>query len=76
MGERGPLETVYDEQLSSLVSQIIDICKANGVGLFMTACLDGDMQCTTLIPPQAVRAPCRTVGRTHTRSAHDDDDQS
>lgn len=47
----GHLETVYDAEVAPLVAGVIEICKREGIGLFLTACLDGDLKCTTAIPP-------------------------
>lgn len=58
---RGPRETVYDEQISPLMTKIIAICKEHGIPMLADFALDGDMQCTTAIlvdkdePPQHFR---------------------
>jgi len=45
-------EKVYDEQISPLMAQIIDICKINKIPMFATFCYQEEMRCTTSIPPK------------------------
>ena len=47
----GPLEAVYDAEIAPLMAQVIEIAKGYGIGFFATACLEGDLRCTTSIPP-------------------------
>lgn len=44
-------ETVYDEQISPLMAQIIKICKDNKIPMFATFCYQQDNLCTTSMPP-------------------------
>lgn len=51
---RGPKEIVYDESVSPLMLQIIEVCRAHGINLFATFSLDehqgsGPLFCTTAI---------------------------
>lgn len=54
----GKKEDVYDEQISSLMTQIIQICKDNEIGMVMDFELDNDgteedpkyLHCTTSLP--------------------------
>ena len=53
------LEKLYDEKISPLISQVIEICKDNNVPMFFSACYkndpnnpDGEMFCTTAILPE------------------------
>ena len=50
-------EEIYDEQISPLMQQIIAICKENGIGLFLTACIPTDedphLMCSTCLPSNA-----------------------
>jgi hypothetical protein len=40
-------EEIYDAQISPLVKQIIEICKAHKIALIADFGLDDDMHCTT-----------------------------
>ena len=46
-------EKIYDEQISPLMSQVIDICKKNNIAMLMTFSIptedDPDLACTTAI---------------------------
>lgn len=50
-------EDIYDSQISPLMQQIIAICKENGIGLFLTACIPTDedlhLMCSTCLPSNA-----------------------
>jgi len=50
-------EKIYDEQVSHLMEQVIAICKENGIGLFLTACIpteeDPHLMCSTCLPSNA-----------------------
>lgn len=48
-------EAVYDAQISPLMAQIIDVCKANGIPMFATFCYRSDDEngldfCTSAVP--------------------------
>jgi len=47
-------ENVYDEQISPLVHQIIDICKEHNIALLLSAQLEDEderrLYCTTILP--------------------------
>lgn len=50
-------EQIYDEQINPLMTQVIAICKENGIGLFLTACIpteeDPHLMCSTCLPSNA-----------------------
>lgn len=50
-------EEIYDEQISPLMQKVITICKENGIGLFLTACIPTDddphLMCSTCLPSNA-----------------------
>lgn len=53
------LESVYDNEISPLMVQIIEICKKNNLPMFFSACYkndpsdpNGEMFCTTTILPE------------------------
>ena len=50
-------ESVYDDLISPLMSQIIEICKGNGIAAFATFALDGDLECTTCLPDETGTFP-------------------
>lgn len=47
--ERGPRETVYDEQISPLIKKIIAVCKEHSIPMLADFELDDGMPCTTAI---------------------------
>lgn len=56
-------ETVYDEQISPLMAQIIDICEKNGIAMLATFDIptpeDSGLCCTSVLPDETGRNPVR-----------------
>lgn len=45
-------ENTYDNEISPLMAKVIDICKANSIGMVATFDLDDDLCCTSSIPDE------------------------
>lgn len=48
-------ESVYDDEISPLMAQIITICKREHIPIHASFALDGDLLCTTHVHPENVR---------------------
>jgi hypothetical protein len=55
--ERGPLEVIYDAEISPLMVGILAVCKRHNLPMFCTFSLDGDLACTSLIAPPVEEVP-------------------
>lgn len=54
---RGPLEVIYDEEISPLMREIIAISRRHDLPMFCTFALDGDLACTSINTPPVQEVP-------------------
>jgi hypothetical protein len=47
--QTGPLERIYDDEISPLMAQIIAVCKREHLPMFATFRLDIDLCCTSVV---------------------------
>lgn len=57
-------EQVYDEQISPLMTKIIQICKDNNMPMFATFAYQDEQLCTTSLPPSKIGADSQTTETT------------
>jgi hypothetical protein len=65
-------ESVYDEQISPLMRQIIAICKANGIPMFASFVFAPERFCTTNLPGPEDDAACARLARCNAEVASSD----
>lgn len=57
-------EQIYDEQISPLMTKIIQVCKDNNIPMFATFAYKDEKLCTTSLPPSQIGADSKITETT------------